>query len=86
MRAGRFLLSLVSLALFCAVWEGASRAGLISNRLIPPPSHVAEAAWELLTEGLLLRDVYWSSRRALAVFRSTSLALTDTTVTLSITA
>lgn len=65
MRVGRLFLSLVSLALFCAVWEGASRAGFISNRLIPPPSHVGEAAWELLTEGLLLRDVYWSSRRAL---------------------
>ena len=47
-RVGRVFLSLVSLALFCVVWEGASRAGLISNRLIPAPSHVAEAAWELL--------------------------------------
>jgi len=65
-RAGRLLLSLASLTLFCVAWEGASRAGLISNRLIPPPTHVGEAAWELFTEGVLLRDVYWSSRRALA--------------------
>jgi len=64
-RLGRLLLSLASLALFCAIWEAASRAGLISDRLIPPPSDVAEAAWELLREGTLLRDVYWSSRRAL---------------------
>lgn len=66
MRVGRFFLSLVSLALFCVLWEGASRAGFISNRLIPPPSEVAQAAWELLGEGILLRDIYWSSRRALA--------------------
>ena len=66
MRAGRVFLSLVSLALFCVAWEGGSRAGLISNRLIPAPSQVAEAAWELLGDGILLRDIYWSSRRALA--------------------
>jgi len=65
-RAGRLFLSLASLTLFCLAWEGASRAGLISNRLIPPPSHVAEAAWELAGDGILLRDIYWSSRRALA--------------------
>jgi ABC-type nitrate/sulfonate/bicarbonate transport system permease component len=62
---GRFFLSLVSLALFCALWEGASRTGLISNRLIPAPTEVAQAAWDLINEGILARDLYWSSRRAL---------------------
>jgi NitT/TauT family transport system permease protein len=65
-RAGRVLLSLVSLTLFCVVWEAGSRAGFISNRLIPAPSQVGEAAWELLNDGILLRDIYWSSRRAIA--------------------
>lgn len=65
MRVGRFLLSLASLTLFCLLWEGASRTGLISNRLIPAPTEVAQAAWELINEGILGRDVYWSTRRAL---------------------
>ena len=65
MRVGRIFLSLASLSLFCIVWEVGSRTGLISNRLIPAPSQVAEAAWELLGDGILLRDIYWSSRRAL---------------------
>src|SRR5262249_47863017 len=39
-----------------------------SNRLIPPPSHVVEAAWELLSDGVLLRDIYWSTRRAITGF------------------
>jgi hypothetical protein len=65
-RVGRIFLSLASLSLFCIVWEAGSRTGLISNRLIPAPSQVAEAAWELLGDGILLRDIYWSSRRALS--------------------
>ena len=73
MRVGRFFLSLVSLALFCALWEGASRTGLISNRLIPAPTEVAQAAWDLFTQGVLLRDVYWSSRRALTGLATGSL-------------
>jgi len=64
-RVGRIFLSLASLSLFCIVWEVGSRTGLISNRLIPAPSQVAEAAWELLGDGILLRDIYWSRRRAL---------------------
>jgi len=55
-RVGRIFLSLASLSLFCIVWEVGSRTGLISNRLIPAPSQVAEAAWELLGDGILLRD------------------------------
>ncbi len=65
MRVGRFFLSLASLTLFCLLWEGASRTGVISNRLIPAPTEVAQAAWELINEGILGRDVYWSVRRAL---------------------
>jgi ABC-type nitrate/sulfonate/bicarbonate transport system permease component len=64
-RVGRFFLSLASLTLFCLLWEGASRTGVISNRLIPAPTEVAQAAWELFNEGILSRDVYWSVRRAL---------------------
>jgi NitT/TauT family transport system permease protein/sulfonate transport system permease protein len=64
-RVGRFFLSLASLTLFCLLWEGASRTGVISNRLIPAPTEVAQAAWELINEGILGRDVYWSVRRAL---------------------
>jgi NitT/TauT family transport system permease protein/sulfonate transport system permease protein len=64
-RVGRVFLSLASLTLFCVAWEAGSRTGLISNRLIPAPSHVAEAAWELIGDGTLFRDIYWSGRRAL---------------------
>jgi NitT/TauT family transport system permease protein/sulfonate transport system permease protein len=64
-RVGRFFLSLASLTLFCLLWEGASRTGVISNRLIPAPTEVVQAAWELVNEGILGRDVYWSVRRAL---------------------
>jgi len=64
-RVGRFFLSLASLTLFCLLWEGASRTGVISDRLIPAPTEVAQAAWELFNEGILSRDVYWSVRRAL---------------------
>ena len=54
----------MSLVLFCTLWEAASRAGFISDRLVPAPTEVAQGAWDLFKEGVLLRDVYWSSRRA----------------------
>lgn len=69
----RLLLSLGSLALFCAAWEVASRAGLIRNQLIPAPTAVVTAAWDLLDDGTLFRDLYWSSRRAFTGFATGSL-------------
>jgi ABC-type nitrate/sulfonate/bicarbonate transport system permease component len=67
-RFRRFVLSVASLALFAALWQGAFLTGWLGNRLIPPPSGVASAGWDLLADGLLVRDVYWSSRRALTGF------------------
>jgi ABC-type nitrate/sulfonate/bicarbonate transport system permease component len=62
------MLSLGALGLFGAAWELAAGAGWIRSQLIPPPSAVAQAGWELFSDGLLLRDVYWSTRRALLGF------------------
>jgi NitT/TauT family transport system permease protein len=55
--AGRPLLSLGGLVLFLALWETASRTGLIKRTVFPPPSAVPEAFWGEFSEGLWLETV-----------------------------
>jgi sulfonate transport system permease protein len=55
-------------ALILVVWQALSMAGLIAARVLPAPTEVARAGWELLTEGELLKDVAISARRAMTGF------------------
>ncbi len=48
-----------------AVWEAASRAGALPERLLPAPSAVAEAFWETVQNGTLVVNVAISTQRAL---------------------
>jgi sulfonate transport system permease protein len=60
------------------VWEAASRAGLISGRVLPAPSEVMVVGYRLLLSGELLDNVWISSARAfigLAVGGSIGFAL-----------
>lgn len=50
------------------VWEGLARAGLIPANVLPAPSAVVVAFWELLLSGELARNIWVSSWRALAGF------------------
>jgi sulfonate transport system permease protein len=47
------------------VWEAASRAGTLPERLLPAPSAVAQAFWEHVQNGTLLVNVEASTQRAL---------------------
>jgi len=47
------------------VWEAASRAGSLPERLLPAPSAVAQAFWETLQNGTLPANVWVSTQRAL---------------------
>ena len=51
--------------LVIAGWEAASRSGWLSTRILPEPWAVAQAAWQLLKSGELVRDVAISTGRAL---------------------
>jgi sulfonate transport system permease protein len=51
--------------LLLALWEGASRVGLIPPRVLPAPSQVAIAFWESAKSGELWRHVAVSAERAL---------------------
>jgi sulfonate transport system permease protein len=55
-------------ALILVVWQALAMAGLIAARVLPAPTEVARAGWELLTEGALIEDVAISARRALTGF------------------
>lgn len=55
-------------ALILLIWQALSMAGLIAARVLPAPTEVARAGWELLTEGELLKDVAISARRAFLGF------------------
>lgn len=52
-------------ALLVAVWQWLSSEGLISNRVLPSPASVIEAAWGLALSGELWRHVQVSAGRAL---------------------
>jgi sulfonate transport system permease protein len=55
-------------ALILVVWQALSMAGIVAARVLPAPTEVARAGWELLTEGTLITDVAISARRALLGF------------------
>jgi NitT/TauT family transport system permease protein len=49
-------------------WEAVSRSGLYNIHLFPPPSRVALALGEMLSEGTLLIDLLFSIKRVLVGF------------------
>jgi sulfonate transport system permease protein len=51
--------------LLLVLWQLASIAGLISNRMLPAPSDVAVAAWKLVLSGELARNIWVSFCRAI---------------------
>jgi sulfonate transport system permease protein len=55
-------------ALILIVWQILSMAGLIAARVLPAPTEVARAGWEMLTQGTLVKDVAISARRAFVGF------------------
>ena len=55
-------------ALILVVWQALSMAGIVAARVLPAPTEVARAGWELLSEGSLIMDVATSARRALLGF------------------
>ncbi len=62
---GRALLPWALPIALVVVWEGASRLGLLSTRLLPAPSDVALAFWQSLSDGTLLKHALISTERAL---------------------
>jgi sulfonate transport system permease protein len=51
-----------------AIWEFASRAGIIASNVLPAPSAVFDAFWRLLLSGELIDNIGVSTARALAGF------------------
>jgi sulfonate transport system permease protein len=51
-------------ALILVIWQALSMTGVLAARILPAPTEVARAGWELLTEGDLISDVLISARRA----------------------
>uniref|UniRef100_UPI0035B35964 ABC transporter permease subunit n=1 Tax=Paenirhodobacter enshiensis TaxID=1105367 RepID=UPI0035B35964 len=66
--AGRGLLGWALPAVTLLAWEGLARAGAISANVLPAPSAVLAAGWELALSGELARHIAASSGRALAGF------------------
>jgi sulfonate transport system permease protein len=52
-------------ALILVVWQALSTSGILVARILPAPTAVARAGWELLSEGKLIADVAISAQRAL---------------------
>jgi NitT/TauT family transport system permease protein len=55
-RVGRIFIHLAIFSVIVGVWEAASRAGLLNVLILPPPSKVAEALYELYVE---TGQIYW---------------------------
>ena len=51
-----------------ALWQGLLSAGLVKPLLLPPPAAVAEAAWDMLRDGTLIRHLLTSIARVLEGF------------------
>lgn len=62
---GRTAASWALPVLLVVAWEIASRSGVLSTRLLPPPSGVAVAFWNSLTDGSLIKHAAISTERAL---------------------
>ena len=65
-QAGQRLLPWLVPLLLVAVWQAASSLGWLSTRVLPAPSAVVRAAWELTASGELWTHVQVSAGRALA--------------------
>jgi sulfonate transport system permease protein len=66
--SGKALTPWVVPALLIVVWQVAAQAGWLSNRILPAPVAVAEAAWSLARSGELWTHVWVSTWRALLGF------------------
>jgi NitT/TauT family transport system permease protein len=62
-RQGQRVLRIASPFLLLLLWEAASRVGLLDRRFFPPPSEIANAAWEMLQNGQLIEAIGYSLRR-----------------------
>jgi sulfonate transport system permease protein len=67
-RAARLAQYLLLPIVIGAGWEWAARAGAVQNTLLPPPSAVLSAFWNLLARGHLLLHIGASLQRVLAGF------------------
>lgn len=67
-RALRGLTGWILPVVILALWEGLSRAGVITDNVLPAPSAVLLAGWELLKSGELLHNIATSTQRALIGF------------------
>jgi NitT/TauT family transport system permease protein len=55
----------VGIVVLLGAWEILPRTGLINRTFLPPFSEVAKTWWDLLTQGILLPNVWASLQRAL---------------------
>ena len=55
-------------AVILLCWQAGSAAGLISDTVLPAPTAVAAAGWDLLRSGALIENIRVSAGRALAGF------------------
>jgi sulfonate transport system permease protein len=65
-RRGAALLPWLLPAALLILWEASSLAGLLGSQVLPAPSAVLTAAWQLGSSGQLLHHVVISTERALA--------------------
>jgi ABC-type nitrate/sulfonate/bicarbonate transport system permease component len=68
MRRSRWLLRLLSPLGVLLCWEAASRLGLLSPLLFPPPSLAVADLWVLLASGYLAKAIYASLFRVICGF------------------
>ncbi|MBB3193653.1 aliphatic sulfonate ABC transporter permease SsuC [Roseateles terrae] len=67
-KVGRALLPWLLPLLILVVWQLSAQWGWLSTRVLPAPSAVARAAWELSASGELWQHLVVSTRRALLGF------------------
>ena len=57
---------LASTALLLALWQASSAAGLVSPRVLAPPSAILQAAWSIILDGTLPHNLLISLARVVA--------------------
>jgi sulfonate transport system permease protein len=75
-RVPRWALGLIVPAAIIAIWEGGAATGVISTRLIPPPSTVATTLYDLAVAGELLGHSVSTTLRVLGGFALGSVVAT----------
>ena len=65
---GQLLEKSWSLLLIIGLWQAAASAGMITSRLLPPPSVVLSVFWTEITNGVLLKHALTTLERALTGF------------------